>query len=56
MSRTDRIYLRIDPKLKGKIREYCWRNDVSLSDIVTRFFVRLLESEKPRENADVDQA
>jgi antitoxin component of RelBE/YafQ-DinJ toxin-antitoxin module len=47
-SKSDRIYLRIDPKLKEKVQRYCDRKHTTISDVVNRFFVRLLEEEAAR--------
>ena len=49
MSRTDRLHLRIDPELKQQVQEYCRRNHKQMSDLVTSFFVRLLEKEREDE-------
>jgi antitoxin component of RelBE/YafQ-DinJ toxin-antitoxin module len=42
---TDRIYLRIEPDLKEEMIEYCERNGVTMSQLVKRFFKKLLERE-----------
>jgi hypothetical protein len=54
-NRTDRLYLRIKPELKDKMQAYCKRNHMVLSDVVTRFFVRLLQQEQEKENVDAEQ-
>lgn len=53
--RTDRVYLRIDPELKQRAREYCVRSHTTLSDVVTRFLVRLLEEERKQQEVDAEQ-
>jgi len=53
--RADRVYLRISPELKEKMREYCKRHNTTLSDVVSRFFVRLLQKEKEEEHVDAEQ-
>lgn len=46
MSKKDgRVNLRIDPELKEKMQGYCDRKHTSMSELVTRFFVALLEKE-----------
>ena len=55
-SKSDRLYLRLDTELKGKVQDYCVRNHTTVSDVVTRFLVRLLtEDEQRRYPADVEQ-
>jgi hypothetical protein len=54
-NRTDRLYLRIKPELKDKIQAYCARNHLILSDVVTRFFVRLLQQEQEKKHIDAEQ-
>ncbi len=58
-TKADRLYLRIKPELKERVQKYCARNHTNVTDIVTRFFVRLLEEEKRRtkelSNPDVPQ-
>lgn len=51
--RTDRVNLRIDAELKAKMQEYADKHHTSLSELVTRFFVRLLQEEK--KDDDVEQ-
>lgn len=58
MARTkeERLYLRIDPHLKVEMQEYCVRNHTTITDVVTRFFVRLLEEdERRRTTPDAEQ-
>lgn len=54
-TRTDRIYLRISPELKKEMMEYCKRHHAVLSDVVARFFIRLLQKEKEEEHVDAEQ-
>lgn len=55
-SKGDRLYLRIKPELKEKVQEYCARNHTNITDVVTRFFVRLLEEEMRKNNpTDAEQ-
>lgn len=44
--KTERLSLRVDPDLKLAILAYAKRNKTSVSDLVTRFFVRLLKHEE----------
>jgi hypothetical protein len=37
------------------MQAYCKRNHMVLSDVVTRFFVRLLQQEQEKENVDAEQ-
>ena len=55
MPRTDRIYLRIDPELKVKAQEYCDEKHTTMSELVTRFLVRLLEEEQRQKMSDAEQ-
>lgn len=51
--RGGRLYLRIDPSLKEQVQEYCDKKHTSVSDLVTRFLVRVMEEEeKQRRSAD----
>lgn len=50
--RTDRLNLRIDPELKEKMQEYADRHHTSLSELVMRFFVRLLQEEESKHDAE----
>jgi len=50
MAKHERLHFRIDPELKAKVKAYCDRNHTTLSDVVTRFFVRLLEEDERRRN------
>jgi antitoxin component of RelBE/YafQ-DinJ toxin-antitoxin module len=50
MAKGDRIQLRVDQGLKSKVRAYCARNQTTISDVVNRFFVRLLEEDERRRN------
>lgn len=56
-SKADRLYLRIKPELKARVQEYCDRNHTNITDMVTRFFVRLLDEEerKRREAEEAEQ-
>lgn len=54
-NRTDRLYLRIKPELKDKMQAYCKRNHMVLSDVVTRFFARLLQQEQEKKHVDAEQ-
>jgi len=53
--RSSRVYLRIDPELKQKSQEYCDRKHTTLSELVTRFLVRLLEEERKQQEVDAEQ-
>jgi len=49
--------VRIDVELKKRVQLYCARNNTNMTDVVTRFFVRLLESDaqKKRQVEDAEQ-
>jgi hypothetical protein len=49
MARTERIYLRVNPKLKKKIQDYCDREHTSLSELITRLLVRLLHVDEKQD-------
>lgn len=53
--RADRVYLRIDPKLKEAMQDYCKRRHTTLSELVARFFVKLLEKEIVDGKLDAEQ-
>jgi hypothetical protein len=53
--RADRVYLRIDPELKEAMRDYCARRHTTLSELVSRFFVKLLERELSDNKVDAEQ-
>jgi len=55
MSKSARLDVRIDAELKEKIQEYCRQKHTSISDIVTRLFVRVLEEEERRRSVDAEQ-
>jgi len=48
MHRDSRLYLRIDDKLKQAMLKYAKRHHTTLTDVVTRVFMKLLEDEKRR--------
>ena len=45
-ARSERVNFRLDPKLKKKMMKYCQENHTNLSDITTRFYVRLLQEDQ----------
>jgi hypothetical protein len=50
------VYLRIDVGLKDRIQVYADRRHTTLTDLVTRFFVRLLEEDsKSQGPTDAEQ-
>jgi len=49
--RTDRVYLRIEPELKEKISAYCDRRGFTMTQLVTRFFKKMLEEEDKEHEA-----
>ncbi len=51
MKKSDRFYIRIDPKLKGAVQKYCAGRRTTISDIVNRFFLRLLEEDEKQKRA-----
>ncbi len=51
MNRSDRLNMRIDPKLKQQMQEYCRRRHTTVSDLVCVHFARLLEEEKEAQAA-----
>ena len=56
MTRSDRVYLRIDPDLKKRVQAYVDKRHTTISDIVTTFLVKLLEKEKQAEETpDAEQ-
>jgi len=54
MAKGDRFHFRIDPELKARVKVYCDRNQTTISDVVTRFLVRLLEEDEKQRSVPVD--
>jgi antitoxin component of RelBE/YafQ-DinJ toxin-antitoxin module len=54
MARTERLNLRMDERLKKKIQAYCERNHLTISDLVTQHFVRLLEQDQQERSKKKD--
>lgn len=55
-SKADRVYLRIDKKLKGQIQSYAKRHNTTVSALAIRYFDYLLEEEKKQvHTADAEQ-
>jgi antitoxin component of RelBE/YafQ-DinJ toxin-antitoxin module len=46
--KDDRMHLRINGKLKQDVQAYCVRRGIEVSDLVTRFFQRIVSNEKER--------
>lgn len=44
----DRVYMRIDGKLKQGAQAYCAARNTTLSKLVTRFLARLVSAEESR--------
>jgi len=51
--KDERLYLRIKPELKEQVKEYCVRNHTTVSDVVTRFFVRLLKADEEEDSEQI---
>lgn len=51
----DRIYLRIEEELKQEMNRYCKRHRVSMSTLVRRFFLKLLEKERKQHEDEARQ-
>lgn len=49
--KEDRVYIRINGDLKKAVEAYAERNNISLSDVTTRFFINLLRHEKEQAEA-----
>jgi antitoxin component of RelBE/YafQ-DinJ toxin-antitoxin module len=49
--KDDRIYLRINKNLKREVQEYCDARSIDMSDLVTRFFTRVVANENARKRA-----
>jgi len=47
-----RLHLRIDPRLKRRIREYARRQGTDLSKIVTQRFLELLRQDEQQRDAE----
>jgi antitoxin component of RelBE/YafQ-DinJ toxin-antitoxin module len=46
--KDDRLSLRVNSKLKKKVQRYCVAHGVDMSDLVTRFFERVVAKEAER--------
>lgn len=53
--RADRVYLRIDPEVKQAMQDYCKRRHTTMSELVSRFFIKLLEKELADNKIDAEQ-
>lgn len=43
-----RLNLRVEEELKTKVQEYCDRRGIAMSELVTRFFARVVRNEEAR--------
>jgi len=50
--KDDRINLRINGKLKLDVQRYCDKREIDMSDLVTRFFRRVIHNEETRRKAE----
>lgn len=56
MKKDSRIYLRLPDELKQEVQEYADKNHTTVSDLVIRFFTKLLaEDRRLREHVDAEQ-
>jgi len=46
--KDDRISLRINGELKKRVQAYCGSKNLEVSEVVTRFFERLIQREDER--------
>lgn len=46
--KDDRLNLRINKKLKKQVQKYCGDKGLDMSEVVTRFFERLIQREEER--------
>jgi len=46
--KDERLNLRINGALKAEVQAYCKARDVDMSDLVTRFFQRIVANERAR--------
>jgi len=52
--KAERYGFRISPELKKKMQAYCLQKHTNITDVVTRFFVRLLEEEERKKGQESD--
>lgn len=45
-----RLNLRVEEELKKQVQEYCDRRGIAMSDLITRFFRRIVRNEESRNN------
>lgn len=50
--KDDRLSLRVNGRLKRNVQKYCIKHGVDMSDLVTRFFERIVKNEEDREKRD----
>ena len=53
--KSDRIYLRVDRRLKGQVQKYCDQRGVTLSALVTTYLRHLLAEEQRAHSVDAEQ-
>lgn len=46
--KDDRLNLRVNKKLKKQVQKYCGDKGLDMSEVVTRFFERLIQREEER--------
>jgi hypothetical protein len=44
------VHVRVAPELKEAMKDYCKRHHTNLSELVSRFFVRLIQKELEDQN------
>lgn len=49
--KDDRLSLRVNGKLKREVQKYCASRSVDMSELVTRFFERIVANERDRKKA-----
>lgn len=52
--KSDRIYLRVDPRLKREVAKWARAHNTSLSAVVTRFLLNLMRHEQAKTAQDTD--
>lgn len=49
--KDDRLNLRVSGELKAEVQAYCAVRGIDMSELVTRFFLRIVANEKARKAA-----
>lgn len=46
--KDERLHLRVNGEVKKKVQQYCEKYSMDMSDLVTRFFLKIIAKEEER--------